>query len=200
MFYEPVTVTAGQTLDISNTPHLIVNDNIIKIVYNEDASKSFILGVSGENSLNPELKWDICNNTQLTTDFALTQDGSYFQKISPNYTEDLYTGSSNGEFKLKVVSARDNSCSYLDIDISSGILELTRDFTNCAIFKFVTQDNLTTPSNNLSDVIKPYTYLFARKDSCATKNLLMARQCNFCRTRQILTYERAATYQVTSWR
>ena len=90
VFYDHITISPGQTLDISYTPNVISNDNIIKIVYNEDVSKSYILKVDKPDDPHPSLKWDICGNTQLTTDFALTQDGSFFQKISPNIASNLY--------------------------------------------------------------------------------------------------------------
>ena len=171
VFYDNYTVAANTTLDISNTPHTFANPDIIKIVYNVDISKSLVLKVNDPQLVNPTLSWDVCNNTQLTTDFTLTQEGTFFQKISIDYANDLYN-SNNGLFKLKVVSSRDTSCSYLDIDISDGELTLTRDYVNCAEFKFVNRDDFTTPNNNMSDVVKPLVYLWAWKKRSATNKTI----------------------------
>ena len=136
-----------------------------------DISKSFVLKVKNQQLVDPPLSWDVCNNTQLAADFTLTQDGTFFQKIPINYANDLYN-SNIDFFKLKVVSSRDTSCSYLDIDISNGKLILTRDHFNSAEFKFVNREDFNTPNNNMNDVVNPYLYLQACKKRSATKKTI----------------------------
>jgi hypothetical protein len=175
--YNNYTVAKGQTLDISNTISTFANPDIIKIVYNVDISKSFVLKVKDTQSGPPTLTWDICNNTSPITDFTLTQQGTFFQKIPIEYKNN------NGVCKLKAVSS-DTSSSYLDIDISMGKLILSKDYLNCAEFQFVETRDFQTPSNNMSEVVKPYVYLKARKRSTSTNKSINPTAFNILSNQQ----------------